>query len=257
MKRDELLSRYLDGALSPEESARVEQDADARADLKAFERLQALSELPETCASFTAEDVLVRAGHARPRARWSWAAAAAAVFLLAVTHAAAFLFGAQRAEPPVASNPLDETERILREMATLDAAAPHDRLQRRLVDLRDELQERVPQLRSDDLPPAERSRAEQFATIAGQLEIAFEQVDDPGFRALTVRRLAHQALDGEIRFAVIPTNARSYERVTPLDGGRFRILIVRDGKLLRDEGTIEEIESRHEGLEIRIEGETK
>lgn len=218
-------------------------------------RLDELSRLPETKARFTAEDVLVRAGRTRPRARWSWAAAAAAVFLLAVTHAAAFLFGQQQAEPPLASNPVDETERVLREMAALDAAAPHDKLERKLIDLRGELEERLPLLHSDAVPPADRSRADRLATVAGHVGIAFEQVDDPGFRALAVRRLAGQALGGNLRFALIPATAESYERVTPLDNGRFRVILVRDGRLLVDTGTIEEIEARHPGLEIRVEGE--
>ena len=221
----------------------------------ALRRLDELSRLPATEARFTAEDVLVRAGRTRPRARWSWAAAAAAVFLLAVTHAAAFLFGQQQAKPPLAVNPVDETERVLREMAALDVAAPHEKLARKLIDLRGELEQRLPYLRSDEVPAADRPRAETFANIVGQVEVAFEEVDDPGFRALAVRKLAGQALGGRMRFALIPASTESYRRVTPLGDGRYQVIIVHDGRPRVASGTIEEIEARHPGLEIRVEGE--
>jgi len=259
---DELISRYLDGEASAEERLRVEGDAEAQAVLRKMRRLQALAELPETCAQFTAEDVLVRAGRTRPRgfwsSRWNWAAAAAAVFLLAVTHGAAFLYGARNAPQPLtASNPVDDTERILREMAAIDAAAPHDRLNRQLVDLRGELQDRVPLLQRADLPAALQERAETLVTIAAQVEIAFEQVDDVGFRAMAVRSLADQALAGHLRFALVPATANGIERVTKLDDGRFRVFVVRGGTRVNDEGTIEELEARHPGLAIRVNKESR
>jgi len=251
VNHDELLSRYLDGELTPEEQQRVERDPA----LQKMLRLHELSDLPMTRADFTAEDLLVRAGRTRPR--WSWAAAAAAVFLMAFTHAAAFLYGVERAEEPVASNAVGETEEILREMAALDEAAPHDDLQRRLINLRGGLQEHLPALAGPDIPEPQRPRADQLVGHVGRLIVAYEQVEDAAFRAVALRKLANQALGIEVGFAFVPATARSYQRVTPLGEGRFRILVVRESKVLRDEGTVEELQTRNQGLRIRITGEDR
>ena len=182
-----------------------------------------------------------------------------AVFLLAVTHAAAFLYGAQRDEAPIASNAIDDTEQILRQMAELDATAPHDRLQRNLISLRGDLAKRdvLARLSSTEIPAQQRPRAERLASHVGRLMIAFEQVEDPGFRAVAVRKLASQALGVDVGITLIPSTAQSFERITPLGAGRFRIFVVRGEKFLADEGTVEELETRHVGLEIHITGEER
>jgi hypothetical protein len=246
VNHDELLSRYLDGELTPEERKQVENDPA----LQKLLRLQELSDLPMTRADFTAEDVLVRAGRSKPR--WNWAAAAAAVLLLAVSHAAAFLWGVERAEQPVAINAIGETEELLREAAALDAAAPYDQLEERLVDLRSDLEGHLPALASADVP-----RAGRLAEHVGRFIIAFDQIEDAGFRAAAARQIANEALGVQVGFTMIPATAHSYERVTPLGEGRFRVLVVHGNRVLRDEGTVAELKQRNEGLTFLITGDDR
>jgi hypothetical protein len=271
------LSRYLDGELSPEETQALERrfaaEPELRNELAVQRSLQGLAEnMPITRAGFGAEEVLVRAGR-RARKRWQnigwWGpAAAAAVLLLAATHAGSYLLGARAVgqSPASQTSAIDETELLLEQMADLDAAAPHDRLNSQLVGFRGDfenrdLPRRLEQLTGAEVPLRQRRRATQLARHVGQLFVAFEQYDDPGFRAISVQRIAKHALGSGPEFTFLPATARSYERITPIGEGRFRIVVfkAREGEplVIRDEGTVEELQSRYDGLTIEVVGEER
>jgi len=221
---------------------------------------QLAESLPEVRASFDVEDLLLRAGASnRTNRRFrNWSAAAAAVLLLAVTHASAFFFGIDRAaKPEVTADAISESEAILREIAALDASAPHDRLEKQLVHLRKELEE--PDLMTRLASASPRPRAALLSNQIGQLLVAYSEVEDPAFRAVTIRSIATQALRGEIEFTLVPASTQNYQRVTALGQGRFRIMIVtsHDGHptVLRDEGTVLELQQRNQNLKIELTGE--
>ena len=104
-------------------------------------------------------------------------------------------------------------------------------------------------------------RAAYVADRLDQLVIAFNQYKDPGFRAITVQRIAQSALGSGAEFIFVPTTADKYQRVTSLGAGRIRILVVRtdEGRpvVIRDEGTPAELEQRHVGLAIEVVGEDR
>ena len=268
-----ILSRYLDGALESAErdafERRLDSEPDLRAELDAQRALQDLAEsLPMTRAAFRAEDVLVRAGHQR-RARWHWPAAAAAVLMLAASHAGSYLYGAHRTEQQIEArqqSPIVETEELLEQLAAIDAGQPHDRLNRQLIDLRGDLEsrdlpQRLEQLSMASVPQPQRMRAAQLADRLGQLLIAFNQYEDPGFRAITVQRIAQLSLGSGADFIFVPTTVRNYQRVTSRGAGRIRILVVRTDEdrpvVIRDEGTPAELQQRHVGLSIEVVGEDR
>lgn len=217
--------------------------------------------LPEVRAEFDTEDLVLRAEQvAKPNRRvLNWSAAAAAVLLLAVTHAAAFLFGVDRAAPESTLDAIGQSEAILREIVALDATAPYERLEKRLVHLREELEE--PELMIGLASATPQPRAALLADQIGQLLIAYGEVKDPAFRAVTIGRIATQALEGRIEFMMVPASAQNYQRVTALGNGRFRImsLATRDGRptVLQDEGTVVELEQRNHGLKIEVIGEER
>ena len=253
---DELeLSLHLDGRLPPDRAEALARRLDAEPELRArFERMQRLQELSAGLgfaqAEFTADDVRRRR---TGRAWWRAAAAVAAVALLALTHGSAFLLGTQRAPAPEASRtPLDETEDLLARAARIDPAAPPAELRSQLIGLRERIRPLPDQLNAWQAPTRQRRRAAEYADALIQLELAFEEVSDPAFRAVAVASIARSSLEGELPPRFLPATAQSYARADPLGGGRFRIVVVRpvDGvpRLIVDEGTTAELEQRHEGV---------
>jgi hypothetical protein len=260
---DELeLSLHLDGRLPPDRAEvlarRLEAEPELRARFETMQRLQALSAgLGFAQAEFTADDVRRRR---TGRTWWRAAAAVAAVALLALTHGSAFLLGTRRAPAPeVSRTPLDETEDLLARAARIDPAAPPAELRSQLIGLRERIRPLPDQLSAWKAPAApQRRRAAEYADALIQLELAFEEVSDPAFRAVAVASIARSSLEGELPARFLPATAQSYARADPLGGGRFRIVVVRpvDGipRLLVDEGTPTELEERHEGVRF-IHGE--
>jgi hypothetical protein len=253
---DELeLSLHLDGRLPPDRAEvlarRLEAEPELRARFETMQRLQALSAgLGFAQAEFTADDVRRRR---TGRTWWRAAAAVAAVALLALTHGSAFLLGTRRAPAPeVSRTPLDETEDLLARAARIDPAAPPAELRSQLIGLRERIRPLPDQLNSWQAPAPQRRRAAEYHEALVQLELAFEEVSDPAFRAVAVASIARSSLEGELPARFLPATARSYARADPLGGGRFRIVVVRpvDGvqRLIVDEGTAAELEERHEGV---------
>jgi hypothetical protein len=241
------LSRYLDGRLSGDEQAAVEArlaaDPALREELDALRRLQALSQdLPETKASFTADDVRLRA-RARSGRRWVRAAVAlAAVVALALTHAVVFWLGTERGVEAERSR-VEAAEELLDRAAQLDPEAPPERLRLQLADLREEIR---PQLIALDNDPA--PEAAHLAEKLRHIELACEQQKDPGILGITVALIARSAREGGPQFGFVPQTG-SYTRVVPIGGNRYRVVFIltEDGEVraAKDEGTREELEKRY------------
>jgi hypothetical protein len=222
--------------------------------VKKEDKLQALAEsLPFARARFDADDVRERLGARAAPAPYRKLAAAAAVFLLVATHAAAFWAGGLGAGLPAATaaDPVIETERILTRASELDPGLPH-------AELADELGALRRDIRLAGLPGrlhlAEDERAPRFVEALEQFEQTFELVDDPAFRVLMVSGIARASLKGEISVRVLPPTARSFARVVPVGGAQFRIYVVDDaGRVVEDEGTPEALRLRHPELRFRTQ----
>jgi len=253
---DWLLSLHLDGQLPQQEEARLrarlEAEADLRARLAALERLQMVSEgLAFPSARFQASDL--RAAPARPRRRWRSAAiAAAAVLALALTHGAAYLLGARAKPVPAAVvSPLEQAESLVARAARVDAGAPFEKLRTQLIGLRERIEplsSRLVAWSREQAPPPVRSRAARLAGVLDQLELAFDQVKDPGILGMTVATIARSSRAGLPVPRLLPASARNYSFVAPLGKGRFRVTIVDASgnrpKVTSDEGTLEELRRR-------------
>jgi hypothetical protein len=254
VKDELLLSLYLDGRLDPAATEglkrRLEADPALGERLAALQRLQeAASGLEFEGGDFTAEEVRVRLGRsARPR--WRWPVAAAAILALAMTHAGAYTLGGRSEERvAVRPDPILETERLLARASRLDAGAPHERLQSELGDLRRDIRlASLPsRLASYENGDRGRRRASELADALSQLEMVLDRFDDPGFRVMMITGIARESLTGEISLRILPASARSYTRVLPVGRDRFRVYVVdtHDGRVLADEGTLEELRRRH------------
>jgi hypothetical protein len=215
------------------------------------DKLQELAEsLPFARAEFDADDVRERLGARATPAPYRRVAAAAAVFLLVLTHAAAFWAGGRDVDlPAAAADPVVETERILTRASELDPGAPHALLSDELGALRRDIQlAGLP----GRLQLADDVRAQRFVEALEQFEQAFELVDDPAFRVLMVSGIARASLRGERSVRVLPSTARSFSRVVPVGGAQFRIYVVdSEGRVLEDEGTPEALRRRHPELRFR------
>ncbi|MHC4222770.1 MAG: anti-sigma factor family protein [Planctomycetota bacterium] len=260
MKDELLLSLFLDGRLDPAASEALERRLEAepalRAQLEALRRLQdASAGLEFEGADFTAEEVRVRLGRsARPGRRGPLAAAA--ILALALTHAAAYTLG-NRTEDRVAvrPDPILETERLLARASRLDAGAPHGLLQSELGDLQRDIQlASLPaRLATYENGDKGRLRASELADALSQLELVLDRFDDPGFRVMMITGIARESLTGETSLRILPASARSYTRVMPVGGNRFRVYVVdtHDGRVLADEGTLEELRRRHTDVGLK------
>ena len=273
-KDEYLLSLLLDGRLPAAEAdavrARLAADPALQQRFQAMERLQALSAgLTPPTAGFDAADVLGRPATAARRNVWWMRAgvAAAAVLLLALSHGSAYLLGAHRGRDATdaprdvrvtgedtftgRADPIANTEALLTRASNLDPDQPYEKLRGKLVGLRRHMRALPPALArwAEDRPP-QRARASQLAEALVHLEIAFEEVKDPGFLSIAVASIAKKSLSGEAEMRFVPANAQSFSRIVALTGGRFRVAFVRerDGmpRLISDEGTLEELKQRHD-----------
>jgi hypothetical protein len=254
VKDELLLSLFLDGRLDPAKSTalkgRLEAEPALQAQVDALQRLQqASADLEFEGGDFTAGEVRVRLGRSiRPRRRWP--IAAAAILALALTHAAAYTLGV-RTEETVATDPdpILETERLFARASRLDAGAPHERLQSELGELQRDIRlASLPaRLASYENGDRGRRRASELADALAQLELVLDRFDDPAFRVMMITGIARESLTGETSLRILPASARSYTRVMPVGGNRFRVYVVdtHDGRVLADEGTLEELRRRH------------
>ncbi len=270
------LSLHLDGRLALEEAQRLDARLAAEPELKArWDALRRLHELSQKLdpvrGSFTPADVRARSlrtvptgqkmqgGAGAAHGRWRpWAAAAAAVFLLALTHAGAYRLGARdQTAIEQATTPIEDTEEVLRRLAAVDPATPPGRLDTTLAGLREDLRPlpgRLTEFVRDEPGPGERTRAAHLADAIVQIELAFEGMRDVGFQAMTVRTLASGSLKGTLPLRFLPASAQRWARVDPVDKNRFRVVIVRrvDGlpRLATDVGTLAELRVRHEDIQF-------
>lgn len=236
---DEKLSLYLDGRLPEEEAreleARLRAEAPLRRRLEELRALQNLSaSLPLAEGTFQADDVReMAAGRRASAARWrTLAASIAAVLVLAVSHGAVYLLGANRGanglEPPTASDAIERAEELLEGLARVNPAAPHERLKAELVSYQKEADENrlastLEEISRDDLPVADRRRAGRFATALGEVELLFGRVDDPGILAMLLSDRARQALEGRDVVLGVPANADGVLFIMPDGRGRIRV----------------------------------
>jgi len=279
---DTTLSRYLDGELADAERTAFERalsrDPELRARLERQERLQALAaSLPATAGHFDADDVRVRLGSRRaPASRRRIAIAAAAVLLLGLSHAGAFLLGAGRDGPPPAGStaaqrelqpysPLDtisEAEGLFERAARLDPARqPSDELRGQMASIQDDFaRARLPDrlagiLRRDDVPRPLYERAGQLLDGWTLVEEAARTYSDPGLRGLLVTRVARDLREGPTRLRALPASTESWVRATSLGDGRVSVRIVEFDaqgrpRVTEETGTIEELRARN--VDVRL-----
>jgi hypothetical protein len=249
------LSLYLDGRLTGDAKAAFERrlaaEPELRHELDALRRLQEFSEvLPPARASFTADDVRLRARATSGR-RWARAAVAvAAVLLLALTHGVVFHLGTKRGVG-VERSRVQAAEDLLARAARLDPEAPPERLRVQLADLYDEIRPQLIALDNDPAPEALR-----LAEALRHMEYAFDQQRDPGFLGITVSLIARSSLEDGPQLRFVPRTG-SYTRVAPIGGNRYRLVFIRTENgvpmIAEDEGTREELERRH--ASFRFAGE--
>jgi hypothetical protein len=222
---DELkLSLYLDGRLAPDEEEAFERrlgaEPELAAQLSALERLQQLSEgLVAPAASFGADDIRLRA-HRWGGGWWRFAAAAAAVLLLAATHLGAFFWGERRGADATQET-AGQTDALLERAQQIDYTAPRERL----ADELDELEAQVVSIDAKDV------------------------ASEPGIRGISVALVAN----GEMRF--VPASATSYTRLMPVGENRFRFIHFdkERGGWTGDEGTLAELQTRHQAFTFKLE----
>jgi len=154
------------------------------------------------------------------------------VLVLAASHGAVYLLGANRGangtETPSASDAIERAEELLQGLASVNPAAPHDRLQAELISYRkkanqDRLASTLEEISRNDWRLADRRRAGQLAAAFGEVELLFRRTDDPGILAMFLSRRAREALDGRDLVLGVPANADGVMVVTPDRNGRVRI----------------------------------
>jgi len=255
-----LLSLHLDGRLAGADRARLEERLRKEPALRQrLEKLQALQRLsaalPTTQAAFTADQV-----RARPPVNlrgWSVRGLAAAAAILLLTHAAAFWFGRGDTPPTEVAGTFGEGEALLRRAAELGPAIPFDELNGRLIDLRTgihqaDLARRLEDLQYLHLPDAQRRRLNRLRDTLAHFELAFESVRDPGFLSVVVSSFARGYLEDGSFPRALPAGTRFYASTSRLGNDRYKLVFINleSGApvIQEDEGTLEELRQKHEGI---------
>ncbi len=255
-----LLSLHLDGRLASADRARLEERLRKEPALRQrLEKLQALQRLsaalPTTQAAFTADQV-----RARPPVNlrgWSVRGLAAAAAILLLTHAAAFWFGRGDTPPTEVALTLAEAEALLRRAAELGPAMPYEKLNGQLIDLRSgihrtDLARRLDDLQRHRLTDSERRQLNRVRDTMAQWELAFENMRDPGFLSVVVSATARRHLGNGSFPRALPTGARFYASTSKIGNDRYKLVFINlegDAPVIQeDEGTLEELRQKHEGI---------
>ncbi len=281
MSRDDwFLSLLLDGRLPPDEAAalrtRLESEPALAAQLDALRRLQALSEtLPMARAEFSGADLRAGPPMAPSRSpRWRRVGiAAAAVALLALSHGAVYWLAQRSGRAALETSadrtrdgdvspsgdtqwiahsrdPIETTEAMLTKASNLDPAAPFAQLQTELVGIRERVGPLRPRLAAwAERRPPMRERARELSHALVSLEVAFEEVSDPGILSIAISSIARNSLRGSVSTRYLPANAQSV-RLIKISAKRYRLELFdqteRKPRMVRDEGTLAELRERHD-----------
>ena len=145
----------------------------------------------------------------------------------------------------------------MRRAAELGPAMPYDKLNGQLIDLRSgmhwaDLPRRLDDLQHQRLTDSERRQLNRVGDTMAQLELAFENWRDPGFLSVVVSATARRHLGNGSFPRALPTGARFYASTSRLGNDRYKLVFIDlEGAapvIQEDEGTLEELRQKHEGI---------
>ena len=102
------------------------------------------------------------------------------------------------------------------------------------------------------LTDSERRQLNRMRDSVAQVELAFENMRDPGFLSVVVSATARRYLGNGSFPRALPTGARFYASTSKLGNNRYKLVFINlEGGapvIQEDEGTLEELRQKHEGI---------